>query len=114
MGQEFLDRKAGCLVAIWLCLAAVPAVGSDSGQIDFNGAPIVVGEHAADLETLAARELQRYLRHVSPKRRPSARRRRPPGRAFCWAPRGTMRGSPLWLIPVHSRWVRKPWARKAS
>ena len=39
MGQKFLIRAADCLVAICLCLAAVPAVGGDSGQIDFSGRP---------------------------------------------------------------------------
>jgi hypothetical protein len=65
MGDHFLERAVGCLAALCLGLAAVPAVGGDNGLIDFSGAAIVAGQNAADLETLAARELQRYLKHVS-------------------------------------------------
>ena len=70
MGDRFFDRATGCVTLLCLCLAAVPAVGGENGLIDFSGAPIVTGENAADLEMLAARELQRYLKHVSPKTSP--------------------------------------------
>ena len=70
MGDRFFDCVVGSVTALCLCLAAMPAVGSDNGLIDFSGAPIVTGESASALETLAARELQRYLKHVSPKTSP--------------------------------------------
>jgi hypothetical protein len=70
MGDRFVVRATAWVAALCFCLAAMPAAGGDNGLIDFSGAPIVTGENAADLETLAARELQRYLRHVSPKTSP--------------------------------------------
>ena len=65
--MEMYNRLFKCAVVIWtapLCFAltAMPAAGKET--IDFSGAPIVTGDSPAALETLAARELQRYLRHA--------------------------------------------------
>ena len=70
MGSRLLVCATGCATGLFLCLAAAPAAGGEKGAIDFSGAPIVTGENPVDLETLAARELQRYLKHVSPKTSP--------------------------------------------
>jgi hypothetical protein len=56
---------AACAL-ILLCSTA-PAWCAVPGEVDFTGAPIVMGARPAPLETLAARELQRYLGRVSGK-----------------------------------------------
>jgi hypothetical protein len=65
-----MTRLSAVLCTLALALAIMPATAAEF--IDFSGAPIVSGEKAAGLEVLAARELQRYLRHVSPKLSPIA------------------------------------------
>ena len=56
-----------CALVLWTALVcftltAMPAAGNE--HIDFSGAAIVTGDSPAALETLAARELQRYLKHA--------------------------------------------------
>ena len=75
-----------CALVLWTALVcftltAMPAAGKET--IDFSGAPIVTGDSPAALETLAARELQRYLKQACGKVSPICTTVPPWGSASC-------------------------------